>query len=382
MRVVVVGGKLQGVEAAYLARQAGWEVVLVDRDGFAPATGLCDEFCQMAITDNVDKLARLVKTADLIIPAIEDLTVLNCLSRIAGRQNVPLAFDPSSYNISSSKKKSDLLFSSQGINAPKYWPKCNFPVIIKPSDSSGSQGVEKIFSFNHLSDFFREQEGDMANWIIQEFMEGPSYSLEIMGFQGEFITLQTTDLEMDRHYDCKRVWAPTELEPALEHQFRAIAHKIAKAINLTGIMDVEVIKHQGILKVLEIDARLPSQTPTVVYRSTGINMVKMLYDIYVRGQLPENPDNFPGKAVVYEHIRVTREGLETLGEHIMTTGGPLRYYNNLFGADEIITNYEDGRSSWVATLIITGRDRQEVWTKRCAVIQNIASHLDLPVIDE
>ena len=31
MRLLIVGGKLQGTEAAYLAGKAGWETVLVDR---------------------------------------------------------------------------------------------------------------------------------------------------------------------------------------------------------------------------------------------------------------------------------------------------------------------------------------------------------------
>jgi pyrrolysine biosynthesis protein PylC len=45
MRVVVAGGKLQGIEAAYLAHQAGWSVLLIDREASPPARGLCDQFC-------------------------------------------------------------------------------------------------------------------------------------------------------------------------------------------------------------------------------------------------------------------------------------------------------------------------------------------------
>ena len=32
MRILVVGGKLQGIEAAYLAKKAGMDVYLVDRN--------------------------------------------------------------------------------------------------------------------------------------------------------------------------------------------------------------------------------------------------------------------------------------------------------------------------------------------------------------
>jgi len=54
--VGVVGGKLQGVEAAYLARKAGWEVRVVDRMPRVPASGLGDSFAQLNVTaeDNLD----------------------------------------------------------------------------------------------------------------------------------------------------------------------------------------------------------------------------------------------------------------------------------------------------------------------------------------
>jgi len=48
--VAVVGGKLQGVEATYLAHKAGWEVRVVDKNDQVPASGLCDSFVQADVT--------------------------------------------------------------------------------------------------------------------------------------------------------------------------------------------------------------------------------------------------------------------------------------------------------------------------------------------
>ena len=50
---------------------------------------------------------------------------------------------------------------------------------------------------------------------------------------------------------------------------------------------MEVILHRGELKVLEIDARLPSQTPTVVFHSTGVNLVEVLGNSFIRGKLEQ-----------------------------------------------------------------------------------------------
>nr|WP_242976009.1 ATP-grasp domain-containing protein [Desulfosporosinus sp. FKB] len=112
------------------------------------------------------------------------------------------------------------------------------------------------------------------NLVIEEYLEGPSYSIEVIGIAGNYQVFQITELEMDGDYDCKRVLAPVELGDQLIREFEKITLKLASDLSLNGIMDVETILQNGKLKVLEIDARLPSQTPTAVYYSTGVNMVE------------------------------------------------------------------------------------------------------------
>ncbi|MDA8228058.1 MAG: 3-methylornithine--L-lysine ligase PylC [Desulfitobacterium hafniense] len=371
MRVVIVGGKLQGVEAAYLSRQAGWNVVLIDKDKEAPAAGLCDEHYTLNIGENDEELAKILLKADFIVPAIEDSFVLETLVRVSSDIGIPLAFDPKAYQISSSKKKSDLLFAKHGIPAPSYWPKCTLPLIVKPSDLSGSRGVEKISSIQELSDILNQPTQYLDSVVIQEFLEGPSYLIEVIGCKGKIIPLQITDLEMDTDYDCNRVLAPTELEPSLQSEFIEIAAKIGKIIDLNGVMDVEVINYHGSLKVLEIDARLPSQTPTVVFKSSGINILELLYEVFGDGCFSKERTVSPVKSIIYEHISVVRDGVKFPGEHVMGSAGSLRYVEDFFGADEAITNYDRGLQQWVATLIITGSNREEVVNKRAMVLENI-----------
>jgi pyrrolysine biosynthesis protein PylC len=164
-----------------------------------------------------------------------------------------------------------------------------------------------------------------------------------------------------------------------------ISLKIAEALPLQGLMDVEVIVHNNQLKVLEIDARLPSQTPTVVYWSSGINMLELLGQCFssvlsVSSMAKKNRNSQQSEGgVVYEHIRVTTEAIEVCGEHIMTDGGPLQLYTDFFGADEAITNYSPGQNPWVATLINSGLNLPEAWEKRHQIIKNIRDHFKLKI---
>jgi|SRR5665648_74900 len=386
MRVAIVGGKLQGVEAVYLAKKAGWEVVLVDKISEVPATELCDQFYLLDVTKVVEFITFL-RGIDLIIPALENQEALDSLVRSANYTGVPLVFDKFAYERSSSKISSNALFAETGIPAPIPWPECSFPIIVKPSDGSGSAGVIKLKDALEFHRLLAEK--DLTDCIIEEYLEGPSYSLEVIGFSGVYKVLKITELHMDESYDCKRVVGTASLTNKLKEKFEQIGLGLARSLKLNGIMDIETILHHGQLKVLEIDARLPSQTPIAVYHSTGINMLEILGEAFVQGKPWQAFDVLEKRGVIYEHIHVMDENLEICGEHIMAGVGPLHHYPDFFGADEALSSYSPGKTEWVATLIITGKDCQAAWDKRNLVLKEIQKEFGIrhyndryPVIED
>jgi pyrrolysine biosynthesis protein PylC len=376
MRVAIVGGKLQGIEAAFLAREAGWEVILIDKKQNPPATGLCSSFYHCDIVKDVSYLCRMIEQVDLIIPAVEDVTVLGALQRVAAETNIPLAYDAEAYIITHSKRRSNRLFEKLGIHIPQSWPQCGLPLIVKPSISSGSHGVSRIDTKKELDAFIKQVGSGLKRWVLQEYVAGPSYSIEVLGLAGHYVALQVTELDMDSSYDCNRVLAPAEIPESLDKQIKKIALTIAQGLHLKGIMDVEFILDQGVPKVLEIDARFPSQTPTVVYESMGINMLELIGDIFVNSIMPRIPEIKIPRGVVYEHIKVSQKGLEFLGEHIMGEVDSLEIVSNLFGADVSVTNFNSSPFPWVATLITTRENREQAWLKHQQVIENIRSYIE------
>ncbi|UCH93799.1 MAG: 3-methylornithine--L-lysine ligase PylC, partial [Candidatus Aminicenantes bacterium] len=397
--VALVGGSLQGVEAAYLAHKAGWETLLIDKKSIVPASGLCDIFVQLDVTQ-IERLDPVFKNVDLVIPTTENAQALNSLVQWSRSSDIPLVFDADAYKISSSKRESDRLFAGIGIPAPLPWPGCGFPLIAKPVSGSGSKNIQLFHNQKQLEKRFPSLPTN--DWVLQEYVEGPSYSLEIIGHPHNYTALQVTDLEMDDRYDCKRVQAPTQL--SLKHitQLEKISLKIAKTLQLKGLMDVEVILHNNQLKVLEIDARLPSQTPTAVYWSSGINMLELLAQFFLKKQKLEKLNKShrehrghrekishnslvlsqSQQGVIYEHIKVTSDAVEVCGEHIMTQGGPLKLHTDFFGADEAITNYAPGQNQWIAALIIPGINRSQACQKRNQIIKNIQDHFKLNIFKD
>lgn len=381
MLIAVIGGKLQGAEAVYLARKAGWKTLVIDKNPKALATGLCDRFLEFEFTME-QQVPENCPGVDLIIPAIEDTVVLTGVKKWAETKHIPLAFDLEAYAITSSKLMSDALFRELNLFVPRPWPDCDFPIVVKPDKASGSQGVEV---FNDADTFFYRfpKKEALANRVVQEYLEGPSYSIEVIGQPGHYKPLQVTDLSMDNTYDCKRVQAPTQLSPHQIRAFEKMALTIAEKIKLTGIMDVEVILSDEKLKLLEIDARLPSQTPMAVYGSTRVNMVEMLGHLVLNENrlAPEKKDqkkDWDGEGFsIVEHIQVSDSNISFLGEHIMAQYGPLKLKTDFFGCTEALTSEITMKNKWVATMIFCGRSMDEISARRQRCYEQICEHYGL-----
>ena len=126
-------------------------------------------------------------------------------------------------------------------------------------------------------------------------------------------------------------------------------------------------------KVLEIDARLPSQTPTAVYWSSGLNIVELLAAMVVEGRVP-SPDRAARRACVYEHVQARSGTLRRLGEHVMGSAAPLTLVPGFFGAAEALTDYSPGAADWSATLISTGADLAAAEARADDAVRALAAH--------
>lgn len=365
MVVLIIGGKLQGTEAVYLAKKAGYRTWLVDKNVMAPASKLCDKFfCIDALERRT--MLKLYRNADIVIPAVENKAVLEALGRYSAAAGTPLVFDAQAYALSSSKRKSDRFFMENKIPAPKPYPGCAYPVIVKPSGRSGSEGVAKLYSEKELEACPCYLSGD---YVIQEYLEGRSFSIEVIGRGSSYNMLQVTEIIVDSRYDCKQVVAPAMISEEIEASFYQIALNLAEALKINGIFDIEVILDNGQLKVLEIDARLPSQTPISVYHSTGVNMVGLMADAALGRVKPVHVR--ARRVCLLQQVTVTPDDATILGERIMADAGPLSVIKGFFGADEALTDYSAEKNCWEATLIITGKTETHARARLAQVMENI-----------
>jgi pyrrolysine biosynthesis protein PylC len=367
-RVGILGGGLQGGEAANLARWAGWESRLADERPAPPARDLADEFICLKI-DGPASLDKAFAGCDLVAPACEDRPTLDILSRWGQAVGRPVAFDPEAYRGSFDKARSKDLFRRAGVPTPRPWPEAGYPCIAKPVSSSGSRGVMLL---DGPADFAKKfPHGDSAGWVVEEYCPGPSYSLEVTGRPGDYRAWLVTALEMDGVWDCRQARAPAGLSDENERLFREMALTTAEALNLRGLTDIEAILTPTGFRVLEIDARLPSQTPTVVWWAAGENLLVRLAENFVDLPPAAPPARAAPRAVIYEQVAARPGGLALAGEHVLAAAGPLALKENFFGADWAVTDHRPGRRSWAAALVFIGADAEEAEARRTETLARV-----------
>ncbi|MDR2442804.1 MAG: 3-methylornithine--L-lysine ligase PylC [Deltaproteobacteria bacterium] len=353
MRALCLGGGLQGIEAVYLGKKAGWTMAVVDKNPRAPAIGLADWSITANLMDlNIKNTIHLAAGFDLLIPTLEDEKIIERFTSLAQEQIIPpVTIDFKAYKITSSKKKSKKIFKSLSLPMPASFSDTESfgQYIIKPDNLSGSRGL-KILDAQDVRRLY-PTEKSRQGLVIEEYLSGPQYSVEVTARNGQAKSFQVTLLNFESAHDCYQVIAPSGLSPEREDKFGRMAELIAKKLSLTGIMDLEAIDSQGVLKLLEIDARFPSQTPTAIYYSTGVNLLVEMVNCFIPVSSHNAVTTKAPKNVIFEHVHFQEGQRRPPGEWVMTTMGPLSVVPGFMGAQEALVGGKPETGNYVATLI-------------------------------
>ncbi len=357
--IALIGGKLQGFEVAYLAKKAGMNVVLVDRNKNPLIKNMVDDFHCFDVIQNPEKLIDISGMVDGIIPVNENPDTIEFLKSIKDKMECPILFDFDAYHISRDKKRSKEYFKSIDVPTPLDNPTVP-PFFVKPPCQSSSVGTSIIYNDGGL-------EGLDPSMLVEEYVDGDVISLEVVGDGSNFAVIKETKVHVDDTYDCHMI-TPIGHYPA----FRDISHKLAKNLNLRGIMDIEAIDSPMGLKVLEIDARFPSQTPTVVYHCTGINLVELLFEAFSGGV--QELDGVSGNNYcIFEHLTPQGGKLVPIGEHMISQGSD---YSE-FHISEGLEIFECKGKKNIFTLISWGSAKDEMVVNRQKGLEIVNEYLGI-----
>lgn len=163
----------------------------------------------------------------------------------------------------------------------------SYPLIVKPSDRSGSLGVSKVLSESELkqavnialSVSFKKQA------MVEEYIEGREISVEFISYNGVHYPLQITDkvttgaphfVELEHHQ-------PSSLPPEMFDKIYSITKKALNALGLTnGASHSEYkITNDGRIAVMEIGGRMGGDFigSDLVRLSTGYDFLKGVIEV-------------------------------------------------------------------------------------------------------
>lgn len=336
-KLMIVGASVLQLPAIKKAKEMGLEVAVVDFNPEAIGIAFADKYYNASTMDEdaVLKAAEDYKP-DGIMTLATDMPM-----RGVAKSSDKLGLHSIDYETAvKATDKYDMIkaFKEHDVPSPWYYlvstfddlkaleGKLEYPCIMKPTDNAGSHGVVKVESFEELvkSYEYSHQSSRHGNVIVEEYLEGPEVSVEVMVVDGKVNVLQITDkLTTGAPYFVELGHSqPSQLPVDVQEQIRDVATRACKAVGIRkGPAHVEMkITTKGGPKMVELGARMGGDniTTSLVPLSTGIDMVLAT----IRVALGEEPDIEPK----------------------LHCGSAIRYFQPAFGKIKSITGVEEARA--------------------------------------
>ena len=294
-KILVLAAGLLQIPVIRKAREMGYRVIAADGSASAEGLKYADRAFVADITseEKMLALARAEKIDAVIHPCSE------VSMAVMGRINDELGLSGIGRETALKATNKHLMreaFKAYGAPSPRSWcttsadeawkifrDSMRTAAILKPSRNSGSRGIAKVTralsetSFKNLYGRALKESRD-ASVMIEQFIEGPEFSVEIIVWQGVPHVLSVTDK--------KTTGAPYFVElghnqPSLfpEETVKAVAEAACSGVKALGLdscaAHAEVKVQNGEPFLMEIGARLGGDfiSTTLVQLSTGIDMV-------------------------------------------------------------------------------------------------------------
>jgi len=163
----------------------------------------------------------------------------------------------------------------------------NFPLIIKPSDRSGSLGVIKIDSLEEAKEAITNAVNYSFNktCIVEEFITGKEVSVETISWKGEHKIITITDKEITEapYFVELAHHQPSSLPEDVKNKICEITYKILEATKVeNGASHVElIVTDTGKVYPIEIGSRMGGDFigSDLVELSTGFDYLQAVIDI-------------------------------------------------------------------------------------------------------
>jgi biotin carboxylase len=199
-RILILGAGIMQGPAIRAAKEMGLETVVVDGSAGAPCAGEADRFEHIDLKDRegIEALALSLKKSPGglggVMTAGTDFSTSTAW--IAERLNLSGIFYETALD-ASDKDRMRRCFKAHRVPSPEHIvlerdskmkkPSFPFPMVVKPVDNMGSRGCRRVDNCGELKTAVRGalEFSRSRRVIIEEYMEGPEFSVDALVYKGE-----------------------------------------------------------------------------------------------------------------------------------------------------------------------------------------------------
>ncbi len=197
-----------------------------------------------------------------------------------------------------------------------------YPIIVKPTDRSGSRGICKLESPDmdalRTAVIHAMEQGFEKKALIEEFAEGQEYSVEYISYQGNhhFLAMTLKSTTGAPQFVETGHMEPAPVNQETLEQVKAVVEHALDSLGIEcGASHSELkIREDGTIRIIEIGGRMGGDCigSDLVQLSTGMDFLAMVIQVAC-GQAPDLTPVCPGRPAAVKFI-FTQEDLETLAD--------------------------------------------------------------------
>lgn len=277
--ILIVSAGIEAVHAVRRAQEMGYNVLVSDRDPSAPGFSVAGDglvastYDPAGTADAADEYVRKKGKIHGVLTVAADVPLT--VATVARRLGLP-GISLQTARLAQDKLAMKRCFAAVGIPVPWFAPVHSadalkwmvddrgFDLVIKPVDSRGSRGVQRLSPDTDLKTAWEIAAGhSLSGRVMAEaYLSGPQISTESILMNGEGFTPGFSD----RNYELLDRYAPyfvenggdlpSHLPPVFQYALKRTAEAAGRAMGIqTGNVKGDMVLHDGKPYVIELAAR-------------------------------------------------------------------------------------------------------------------------------
>ena len=318
-KLLVLGGLILESDIVKRAQELGLYVIVADYNPDAPARKYANQFELISATD-VPALVDLCRRekVDGVTTGFVDILMQPCYD-VCKELGLPCYFTPKMIETSTNKIAFKEACCEHGVPVPQtylvgdritdeIYAKINYPVFVKPLDSSGSRGASVCNNREELNERFEEALSFSAshNALIEDYITGREFLLDYIAVDGKYRLLSMFDRYMTPDRGSAVNYSSISISPSqyIERYLTTVNNKVInmfKALGFTdGVLFLQGFSSNDKITFYEMGCRLGGSYYNHQKACLGYNALDMIINCALTGKMTDEIENIPNDIAKYK----------------------------------------------------------------------------------